>query len=104
MSKLWKKVKQFFKRDNDDLVMELLERRDEVIKRAKVRLPERFRREKQLNAYLAWIIEPHIKKNYTPYRDPNSKSERKAQEAVYNIMEAREQYAMEKEESDKKTE
>lgn len=80
---------KFFKRvfKKQKIIDELIKRRNEVIKRAQSPIPDEFL-QGNFNLYLMWLIEPHIKESFEPYKERvDPKTERKIHKTVYNIME-----------------
>ena len=57
---------KIFNRKKSKIIDDLIKRRDEVVKRARSEPPEWVMSAK-FEDYLYWLIEPHIKKDYTPY-------------------------------------
>lgn len=89
----------------DKRLKELIRRRDEVINRALSRLPDYFLNSSNFNEYMLWVIEPHIKENFTVYKKDSDKSERIAQSTVYKILNkiGDDKSDLEKEKENKKT-
>ena len=95
--KAWyKKTFNFWRRFSD----ELDKRKDEVIHRALSVCNRTFPDElleQPFDTMIEWIIEPHIKKIYTPFIYIDSNEDRGAERAVLKIMELREKLGKQKE-------
>ncbi len=90
--KLWLKKRQIRKQDRLNIkekIKQLVERRDEVIKRATGTIPDFYLMRKDpmvFKDYLLWIIKPHIKRTFNKHNPMKNKDERLAQTVVYKIL------------------
>ncbi|MFX0071899.1 MAG: hypothetical protein ACFFAO_12490 [Candidatus Hermodarchaeota archaeon] len=91
MNKIIVKIKNWLKKIKVRklLIRDLIQRRDEVINRAKFaanrRFPE-YLQEGRFPDLIEWIISPHIKKEWYPYRELNNKAVIDAKQTAYKIL------------------
>jgi len=101
--KVWLKKREIRKQDKisiEDKIRQLVERRDEVIKRATGTIPDFYLMRKDpmvFKDYLLWIIKPHIKRKFAKHTPMKNEDERLAQTVVYNILKEVEKEDVQKE-------
>jgi len=83
---------------DDKVIEELIKRRDEVVNRAisvaNRTMPESL---ESIQDTMEWVVEPHLYRNWNPYKLITAETERSALRTTYKIMEVKEKVEQEKE-------